>query len=192
MLLSTRAVNLASWISGRFDRLFLFQYIRIRRVRKLVVAKKRKRNPTSKQVSLVKGVIAGKTIAQAAREAGYSITKPENAGQAGYQALKQMGDAVRNIMDQAGFTLAQLIDKDLRSVIEAKETKFFPWRKVTKRKTEQIIEQVETVNLSIRATGLDIAFKLRGDYAPKKVDFDPDAGAPIRVINLGRIPRYND
>lgn len=72
------------------------------------------------------------------------------------------------------------------------ETKFFPWRKTTKRKTEQIIDRVEVVNLAIKATGLYIAFKLRGDYAPKKLAFDPDENVPIKVINIGGIPRYND
>lgn len=153
---------------------------------------KKTRQLTRKQEKLVEGIIAGKSGAQAARDAGYSPDKPENARQSAYQALKEIAGRVREVMDGRGLTLELLIDKHLRSVLEARETKFFPWRKTTKRKTEQIIDEREVVNLMVKATGLDIAFRLRGDYAPKQIEFDPDAGVPVKVINIGGVVRYND
>ena len=88
-------------------------------------------------------------------------------------------------MDSRGL---QLIEKHLRSKLEAKGTMFFPWRKTTGKKTEQIIDRREVAALGIRLAALDIAFRLRGDYAPKKLDFDPDEGVPIKVINTSAIP----
>lgn len=152
---------------------------------------KKTRKLTRKQEKLVEGIIAGKSGAQAARDAGYSPDKPENARQSAYQALKEIAGRVREVMDGRGLTLEQLIDKHLRSVLEARETKFFPWRRTVRGKTEQIIDRVEVVNLAIKATGLDIAFRLRGDYAPKQIHTDREPGGPIKVINLGGIPRYN-
>lgn len=149
---------------------------------------KKTRKLTRKQEKLVEGIIAGKSGAQAARDAGYSPDKPENARQSAYQALKEIAGRVREVMDGRGLTLDQIIDIYLHPLLEAEETKFFPWRRTVRRKTEQIIDGVEVVNLMIKATGLDIAFKLRGDYAPKKLDFDPDEGVPIKVINLAGIP----
>lgn len=146
------------------------------------------RKLTRKQEKLVEGIIAGKSGAQAARDAGYSPDKPENARQSAYQALKEIAGRLREVMDGRGLTLDQIIDIYLHPLLEAEETKFFPWRRTVRRKTEQIIDGVEVVNLMIKATGLDIAFKLRGDYAPKKLDFDPDEGVPIKVINLAGIP----
>ena len=66
----------------------------------------KKRKLTRNQKLLIKGIIAGKAIAQAAREAGYSEDKPENA----YQALKQLGDRVRDVVEQAGFSLEEFIE----------------------------------------------------------------------------------
>lgn len=129
---------------------------------------KNKRKLTRKQAKLVQGIIAGKTVAHAARDAGYSENHPENAGQSGHQAIKTARRSLRDAMDSAGYTVEQLIEKHLRSKLEAKETEFFHWRKTTGDKTEQVIDRVAVVNLMTKATGRDIAFRLRGDYAPKK------------------------
>jgi len=37
-----------------------------------------------------------------------------------------------------------------------------------------------------------MAFRLRGDYAPKPIDTEPDVNNEVRVINIGGIPRYNE
>lgn len=96
---------------------------------------KKPRKLTRKQQKLVEGIIAGKSGAQAARDAGYS---PNNARQSAYQAMKEIGERVRQAMDRHGLDLDQLIDKHLHPLLEATETKLFPWRKTTKRKTEQV------------------------------------------------------
>ena len=65
---------------------------------------KKTRKLTRKQEKLVEGIIAGKSGAQAARDAGYSPDKPENARQSAYQALKEIAGRVREVMDGRGLT----------------------------------------------------------------------------------------
>lgn len=166
------------------------------------MSEKKTRKLTSKQAKLVEGIIAGKTVAQAARDAGYSENHPENARQSGHQALKAVEDRVRSSMDRHGYTLDELIDKHLRLVLEGKETKFFPYRKTVlvpgKRGEQpaeqvvQVIDRINVVNLQTKATGLDIAFRLRGDYAPKKLDTEPGSSEVPELINVAGIPRFND
>jgi hypothetical protein len=43
-----------------------------------------------------------------------------------------------------------------------------------------------------RFKALDMAFKLRGAYAPKQIDTEPDVNNEVAVINIGGIPRYNE
>jgi len=95
-------------------------------------------------------------------------------------------------MDDVGLTARLLIEKHLIPLLEATETKFFPWRKTTKRGTQQIIDRREVKALAIQLAALDMAFRLRGDYAPKQIDTEPDVSDEVTVINIGGIPRYND
>ena len=121
------------------------------------MSEEKTRKLTSKQQKLVEGIIAGKSGAQAARDAGYS---PNNARQSAYQAMKEIGERAREAMDRHGLDLDQLIDKHLHPLLEATETKFFPWRKTTKRTTEQIVETREVADNGIRLGALDVAFRL--------------------------------
>lgn len=42
--------------------------------------------------------------------------------------MKAIGDRAREVLDAKGLTLEQIIDFYLIPLLEAKETKFFPWR----------------------------------------------------------------
>lgn len=55
--------------------------------------------------------------------------------------MKAIGDRAREVLDAKGLTPGQIIDFYLLPLLEAKETKFFPWRKTTKSKVEQIIDR---------------------------------------------------
>ena len=148
---------------------------------------KKTRKLTRKQAKLVEGIVAGKSGAAAARDAGYS---PETAKQAAYQTMKAIGDRAREVLDAKGLTLEQIIDFYLLPLLEAKERKFFPWRKVTGKKVEQIIDRRDVAALGTRCFAVDVLFRLRGDYAPKKLGLDPDEGRAVN-IHLGGIPRHN-
>jgi hypothetical protein len=152
-----------------------------------VASKKKERALTHRQQELIKGITAGKTLTQAALDAGYS---PRNPGQSGYQALQNVQDQVRGIMDRHGLSDDQLIEKHLIRHLNATETKFFPYRTRIRKKTVQQIDHRKVDALTIQLGALDMAFRLRGSYAPKQFDFEPAASQGVRVIDVSAIPDH--
>ena len=150
--------------------------------------KRRNRELSTRQKKYVEARLEGQSKTDAAITAGYSA---KNAGQSGYQVEKASAGRMREPMDDVGLTARLLIEKHLIPLLDAKETKFFPWRKVTKHKTEQIIDEREVAALGTQIQALDMAFRLRGDYAPKQIDTEPDVSDEVTVINFGEFPRYN-
>lgn len=151
--------------------------------------KRRNRELSTRQKKYVEARLEGQSKSDAAITAGYSA---KNAGQSGYQVEKAIAGRTRELMDDIGLTARLLIEKHLIPLLDATETKFFPWRKVTKHKTEQIIDEREVAALGTQIQALDMAFRLRGDYAPKQIDTEPDISDEVTVINIGGIPRYNE
>ena len=151
--------------------------------------KRRNRELSTRQKKYVEARLEGQSKTDAAITAGYSA---KNAGQSGYQVEKAIAGRMRELMDDVGLTDRLLIEKHLIPLLDATETKFFPWRKVTKHKTEQIIDEREVAALGTQIQALDMAFRLRGDYAPKHIDTEPDVSDEVTVINIGGIPRYNE
>ena len=151
--------------------------------------KRRNRELSTRQTMYVEARLEGQSKTDAAITAGYS---GKNAGQSGYQVEKAIAGRMRELMDDVGLTGRLLIEKHLIPLLDATETKFFPWRKVTKHKTEQIIDEREVAALGTQIQALDMAFRLRGDYAPKQIDTEPDVSDEVTVINIGGIPRYNE
>ena len=162
--------------------------------------RKSTRKLTDRQRKLIEGIVEGKTGHQAALNAGYS---PKNPDQSAYQAMKNIGERMREVMDRLGLTDEQLIQKHLVPLLEARETKFFAFRKTvavpaTKKRKEavkivQVIDTREVEALGIRVSALDMAFKLRGDYAPRQLEIDPDTPIPVRTIDVSDvsdIPRH--
>lgn len=163
---------------------------------------KKGKKVTPKQAKLVEAIVGGATQKDAAIAAGYSDKNPD---QSAYQALRQIGRRMPELMDRLGLTEEALIEKNLVPLLEARETRFFAYRKqisktprATKKnptpapivETVQVIDSREVVALGIRTAALDIAFRLRGSYAPKQIDFDPDASDGYDVIDVSAIPRH--
>jgi phage terminase small subunit len=157
-----------------------------------------KKKLTPKERALVKNVSKGKSLTAAAIAAGYS---DKNPAQSGFNAMQAIQRKMPDLMDKLGLSDETLINKHLKPLLAAKETKFFAFRKVVTVKSkkegekdservEQIIQEREVAALGIRAGAVDMAFKLRGSYAPKQIDFDPDAGTTVTVINTSAIPRH--
>src|SRR5260370_761812 len=134
---------------------------------------RKKRKPGPRQQKFVKELAKGKSLAQAARDAGYS---EKNANQSGYQALAQLRARVPKLLERHGLGEEVLIDKYLRPLLDANETKFFKEGKV----------QIEVQALTIRHAALRTAFELHGSYAPR----DPKEAAQygVRIIRVD-IPR---
>ena len=54
----------------------------------------------------------------------------------------------------------------------------------------QVIDRRQVEALDIQITALDMAFKLRGSYAPKQFDFEPVSSQPFRVVDTSAIPAH--
>jgi hypothetical protein len=98
-----------------------------------------------------------KTAGDAAIAAGYS---PNNARQSAHQALEGIRAKMADVMDRHGLTDDVLIDKYLRPLLRAKHTKFFAHEGIVKSSRQ-------TTDNRTRVESLDMAFKLKGSYAPK-------------------------
>ena len=100
------------------------------------------------------------TITEAARKAGYSLKRP---GQSGYQALKQIKERMPEVLERHGLTDDSLIEKYLKPLLRAKETKFFAFQ-------GEVIETHDVEALGVRKDALDMAFRLKGSYAPTNIE----------------------
>ncbi|SRR6266705_5264353 len=131
---------------------------------------------TVRQVLLIKNLTKGMTIADAAKQAGYSENCP---GQVGWTALAAIKEKMPAILDRHGLTRDYLVDRCLKPLIEATETKFF-------QKDGKIEDEVEVVAWGPRKDGLDMAFKLRGDYAA--VEKNGDAVVNVQINTNVQVP----
>jgi phage terminase small subunit len=150
-----------------------------------------KKKLTQKERKLVKNIARGMPQAEAAIEAGYS---EKNPSQSAYQAMQTIARRMPEVMEKLGLTDEALIERHLLPLLDATETKFFSFRRQTTKKRKKILEQVieerQVEALGTRAVALDMAFKLKGSYAPKQIDFDPDDPIPVTVIDVSDIPKH--
>jgi phage terminase small subunit len=110
---------------------------------------------------------------KAAELAGYSKLAP---GQSGHQLLKNIEvrsevDRITNrelnhIFDAAGVTIERLA-KRVRQGLDAKETKAF-----IHQKTGNVVYSKRMIAHDIRLKAIRIAADLRGDFAPKEINFN--------------------
>lgn len=157
-----------------------------------------KKKLTPKERALVKHRAKGKSMAVAVKAAGYAGNNPS---QEGYNAMQRIQRKMPELMDKLGLTDESLVERHLKPLLAAREVKYFAYRKTVylpaekegekaRESFEQVIDEREVAALGIRATALDMAFKLRGSYAPKQIDLDPDNGQQITVIDVSAIPRH--
>jgi hypothetical protein len=143
-----------------------------------------KRKPNPRQQKFVRELASGKTLTQAAKNAGYS---DKNPAQSGYQALAQLRRRVPELLERHGLGEEVLIEKYLLPLLQAEETKFFPTGiTVAVGKEKKTVYQVNVQALGIRHAALGTAFELHGSYAPR----DPKEAAQygVRIIRVD-IPR---
>jgi hypothetical protein len=138
-----------------------------------------KRKPNPRQQKFVKGIASGKTLTQAAIDAGYSSKHPN---QSGYQALAQLRGRVPELLERHGLGEEVLIEKYLQPLLEAHETKFFKEGKV----------RIDVEALGIRHAALRTAFELHGSYAPRDPKETAQYGVRIIRVDIPRpIGEYN-
>ena len=116
------------------------------------------RRLTPRQRVLVRNLTKGMSITASAIAAGYS---EKNAGQLGHQVLERIREKMPQILDKAGLTDYALIEKYLKPLLEAQETEFAKFE-------GQITDSRDVIAWGPRAQGLEMAFNLKGSYAPKE------------------------
>jgi hypothetical protein len=126
------------------------------------------RKPNRQRVSpqqrkLIEGVARGKTITQAALDAGYS---PRGAAQAGHRALQNLRKRSPQIVDRLEYPLEKLIVDVLVPLLEAKKTHFFSYKGIVKDKRE-----VPDHNIQLRA--MVETLKLHGVYPTQTRNREP-------------------
>jgi len=109
---------------------------------------------THKEQAFVRNLVIGKNLTESALAAGYSDKHP---GQSGWQALKNIQLKMPELLDRYGLTDYVLIEKHLKPLLWATETKFFH----TKGK---VVDTRQVPANAIRLDALDMAFRLKGSY----------------------------
>ena len=117
----------------------------------------------------MKSLARGASQKDAFIAAGYKAKHPD---QGAHQALKQIQGKLPQIMDQMGLTDHLLIEKYLVPLLEAEETKFF----------KEGSKRIKVQALGTRLSALDMAFKLKGSYAPRDPAEAAQYGIKVRAV----------
>jgi hypothetical protein len=134
------------------------------------------KRPTPRQLALLKNLSMGCSITDAARKAGYSKKWP---GQAGFQALQSLKVKMPELLNGLGLNDAMLIEKHLKPLLRAQTTKFFQHQ--GKVRDKRVVAANE-----VRLQALDMAFRLRGSYAPKGAQPAEQRGVTVIVLDVPR------
>jgi hypothetical protein len=126
---------------------------------------------TPQQRALVKHLLAGKTITDSARLAGYADNG--YVGQMGSQALEAIRRKMPEVLDAHGLTDEVLIEKYLKPLMNAEETEFAKFE-------GKITDERNVIAWEPRKSGLDMAFNLKGSYAASQSN-GPANGSHITV-----------
>jgi len=140
------------------------------------MAKKNKTPLTKMQQKFVKNMSKGMGRRAAARAAGYST---KNIDQSAFRALSQVTAKVPELMDELGLTDRALIQKDLVPLLKAKITKYFAHE-------GKVISWRNVADNNARLNALDMAFRLRGSYAPKDPKEAAQFGIKVVIVDVPR------
>jgi hypothetical protein len=137
-----------------------------------------KQKLTPQQKLLVKKLAEGMSITEAARAAGYADNG--YVGQLGSQALEAIRLKMPEVLERHGLTDDSLVENYLKPALKAEETEFAKFE-------GRITDQRNVVAWGPRLQALDIAFNLKGSYAPK-VAAGSSTAIAIKVIveHIGR------
>jgi len=123
--------------------------------------KAKTRKPTVRQRKYVKGLVEGKSMTQAARDAGYSETTALNAKEK-IESKPAVQNLFVQLMETAGITDEKLAQR-LAEGLDAEETKFF-------QKDGIVMDSRDVIAYGERRAHLEIALKLKGHLTDKAVN----------------------
>jgi len=170
------------------------------------MAKKKARNP--KQIAWLKAYLdeGSHTFLNAtasAIAAGYRATSRHSFGQIGYRNRNLLATEIESWLDEHGFSDNRLKLK-LLNLIEAKQTVFHKLKGVINEKElpqghrlvvaseagedpgDSLIG-IDVVALETQRRALDMAFKIKGTYAPDRHEHTGKDGKPIEVDVRGEM-----
>lgn len=123
---------------------------------------------TPRQRKAAKHLMNGMRPSDAIVKAGYS---PKNPTQAANQVVKALKKKIPQIMDQQGLSDKRLVRKYLRPALDACNVKIVnELKKTDEGKEVETQREVPIVNWDVRLRALDMAFKLKGSYAPTEIE----------------------
>jgi hypothetical protein len=140
------------------------------------MASRKRRGLTYKEQVLIRNVASGKNISQSALAAGYSAKHP---GQSGWQALQNIRLKMPELLDQHGLTDSMLIEKHLKPLLRAKETKFFQHK-------GKVTDSRQVPANAIRLNALDLTFRLKGSYAAPSGESPERRFVQVIVLDVPR------
>ena len=130
---------------------------------------------TDQQRKLIKNLVKGMSITDAAKKAGYS---EKYAGQVGSQALENIRLKMPEVLEKAGLTDERLVEDYLKPALQATETKFAQFE-------GRFTDEREVLAWGPRLTALDLAFNLKGSYAPKPQQNNTAVAIQVVVEHIG-------
>jgi phage terminase small subunit len=120
-----------------------------------------------------------KTAGEAAILAGYS---PKTARQGGHQAIERIKKRAPDILDAIGLTLHAVIDKSLRPLLTATETRVF-------QHEGEVTDYVELADNGTRLRATNMALELHGAYPTEQEKQQGSLGVEVIVVDIARPDR---
>ncbi|RJX19017.1 MAG: hypothetical protein C4575_09585 [Desulforudis sp.] len=110
---------------------------------------------------------------ESAKRAGYLASSDESFRSIGYQNFTKLADKINTWLDEHGLSESALKIK-LVSLLNARETKFFAHE-------GRVVDEREVEAIEVQRRTLDLAFKLKGSYAPEKHDHSGEVALPVKI-----------
>ena len=131
---------------------------------------------TSKQKKLVEALPVTSSIAEAGTVAGYSDRT------AASRALKSISERAPEVLERLGLTIEHVVDKCLRPLLEAKETKFFASNGI-------VLDTKEVAALDIRIRAIEVWARLMGAYTAQKVQLSGNLSLDLNHVSDDELDR---
>ena len=131
---------------------------------------------TSKQKKLVEALPVTSSIAEAGTVAGYSDRT------AASRALKSISERAPEVLERLGLTIEHVVDKCLRPLLEAKETKFFASNGI-------VLDSKEVAALDIRIRAIEVWARLMGAYTAQKVQLSGNLSLDLNHVSDDELDR---
>jgi hypothetical protein len=131
---------------------------------------------TNKERALVRALLGGSGLTQAALDAGYSSKNP---GQSGWQALQNIHLKLPELLDRHGLSDEALIEKHLNPLLNATEIKYFQYN-------GEVTDSRRVPDHATRLKALDMAFRLKGSYSVPIVEDTKPKTVQVIVVDVPR------